>query len=152
MQRDSNMTHKDLAAKQYNNHTEQEFKNLRSQIMRIATGRYKWSYAQLHEIMTEWKYGDSLKALTWGQLQSLKRDLLNVTQYSKAGTFDKQGMKMWHEAKLVWPSGTRQKLTKFWMKHYRKSHWNVLDEYERSGTLAMLRTYKNKTKMQKEKS
>jgi hypothetical protein len=30
------------------------------------------------------------------------------------------------------------------MKHYKKSHWNVLDAYERAGTMAMLRNYKNK--------
>jgi hypothetical protein len=76
------------------NHTEQEFKSLRQQIMGRVRSQYKWSSEEFHDIMDQWGYGRSLRALTWIQLQSLKRDLANIKGSSGNSLFDKHGMKL----------------------------------------------------------
>jgi hypothetical protein len=126
------------------NHSEQDFKDLRKSIVALSIVKHGWQPEDLHEVMTEWGYGNSLRALVWEQLHFLKRDLLAIKTHNE--TFDNQGMKMWSLAKRVWPQRTKQRLQRYMVKKYHKIHWNPLDEAERRGTMNMLRGYLKRNK------
>ncbi len=123
----------------------QEFKDIRRKIMAISVKKYGWEYDQFHDLMEQWGYGRSLKKLDWHHLCKLRNELLGIRDYSGYDKFDKDGMHMWHLARLAWPERTMNRLQHFWIKHYHKSHWNILNTKERRATKNMLKNYAGKT-------
>jgi hypothetical protein len=57
-------------------------------------------------------------------------------------TYDKQGMFMFALTKQIGWSDSD--LRAYLIKHYRKSHWNLLTTTERRGVIAMLLNYQSK--------
>ncbi len=123
--------------------TETEFKQLRKKIMAISAKKYGWDYDQFHDLMEEWNYGRSLRELDWHTLCKLRNELLGIVDYEGYEKFDKDGKHMWFLAKQSWPEDTMNRLQHFWIKHYHKSHWNILNEKERRATKNMLKSYIN---------
>jgi len=121
--------------------TEADFKHLRQKIMAISAKKYGWSYDQFHDLMEEWGYGRSLRELDWSHLCKLRNELLGIKDNSGFERFDKSGMHMWHLACSAWSEDTMSRLQHFWIKHYHKSHWNILNSKERRATKNMLNGY-----------
>ena len=116
-------------------------KELRYSIMKIVTGKYKWSYDQFHDLMEDWGYGRSLRKLSKDRLFRLRNELLGITNYDIPDEFklDKQGLQMYAIMKKA--GWTMKRVNIHCAKRFRKMHWNILDETERRGVIAMLRNY-----------
>ncbi len=116
-------------------------KELRYSIMKIATGKYKWDYAGFHDLMKDWGYGDSLKKLSRERLNQLRNDLLGITNYNVPDEFklDAQGLQMYAIMKKA--GWTMKRVNMHCAKRFHKLHWNILNETERRGVIAMLRNY-----------
>lgn len=117
---------------------------LRQNIMAISVKKYDWSYDEFHDIMEDWGFGRSLRALSDSDLIKLRNELLGIQDYKGFKKFDKQGMYMWHQACIAWPENTMNRLQHYWVKHFYKSHWEILTSKERRQTINMLKGYNDK--------
>lgn len=118
-------------------------KQLRQSIVAISIKKYGWDLDQFHDLMADWGFGNSLRELNYPQLINLKNKLVNISDSTPFSEFDDQGRYMWSIAKRVWPQKTMKRLQFFWIKHFQKSHWNILSEQQRRGTIIMLKRYEN---------
>jgi len=120
---------------------EQRERYLRQDIHAMRVKKFKWSEDDLKGLLKYLGLGDSLTALDELTLTELKLILMRVrlTNKSDEYTYDKQGMYM-HSLmkKAKWDE---YKLRTFFITHYRKSHWNLLNKDERKAVIAMLQNY-----------
>src|SRR6056297_1443935 len=103
----------------------QNFKQLRQQIVAIAVKRYGWDLEMLHDIMQDWGFGSSLRALSYQQLCSLKTILLNRDYKirDEKWELDDQGKYMWYLMKQA--GWNRRRVTILMLKKFHKTHWNL---------------------------
>jgi hypothetical protein len=127
-----------------NENIEQQEKDLRRNCMALSVKKYNWDYDQFHDLLEEWGYGRSLRALGLPKLIQLRNQLVGIKDHSGYAKFDSDGMHMWHLACRAWPDNTMSRLQHYWVKKFRKSHWNILDAKERRQTKAMLKEYGGK--------
>lgn len=118
-------------------------KQLRQNIMAIASG-LGWDYEQSHDMFESWGYGRSLRSMTRHNLFDLRDRLKGIqsVKRQKAFVFDKRGKKMYSLLKQA--GWDMPRLNRYMIKRYRKTHWNLLDEQEQEGVMAMLRNYARK--------
>ncbi|MBI9113227.1 hypothetical protein [Maridesulfovibrio ferrireducens] len=129
-------------------------KTLRIQIMITAKRTHGWDSVEFHDVLESWGFGRSLRLLTIQQLQTvlgivrgeyspdapdeLKRQL---EKYS-IGYLDKQGRYAWHLMKEIGWDWFR--VQKYMVKKYHTTHWNVLNDEQKRGMIAMLKYYLKK--------
>lgn len=119
-------------------------KELRYSIMKIATGKYRWSYEEFHDLMNDWGFGKSLRALSRGQLFVLRNELLGIVEYNVPDQFrlDDQGRYMYSIMKKA--GWNMYRVNMYCIKRYHKTHWNILNEDERRAVITMLKYYSKK--------
>ncbi|MFA5628574.1 MAG: hypothetical protein WC965_14035, partial [Thiohalomonadaceae bacterium] len=73
-------------------------RKMRQSIMALASRR-GWDYDQFHDLMESWGYGRSLRKLSYGELNSIRRFLTGedarLNGYFTIGVLDAQGRYMW---------------------------------------------------------
>lgn len=116
-------------------------KDLRYSIMKIATGKHKWTYEEFHDLMNDWGFGTSLRALSRGQLFSLRNQLLGITEYNVPEQFrlDDQGKYMYSVMKKA--GWNMHRVNMYCIKRFHKTHWNILTVDERRAVITMLKNY-----------
>ncbi len=114
---------------------------LRYSIMKIATGKHKWSYDEFHDLMDDWGYGRSLKKLSIKRLYTLRDELLGIKTDNVPEEFklDAQGKQMYAIMKKA--GWTMKMVNMHCLKRFKKIHWLVLTPRERRGVIGMLRNY-----------
>ncbi|MCB5262363.1 MAG: hypothetical protein M0Q16_08730 [Candidatus Cloacimonetes bacterium] len=113
----------------------QACKDLRRKIQAQRTTRLGWNEYVFRFVMEGLGYGRSLRALDEERLAEL---LTILTQYRRdpAFTYDSQGKYMYRLQKDAGWSDTV--LRQFMVIHYKKTHWNILDEAERAELIGIL--------------
>ena len=120
-------------------------KSLRRQIMAISAAKYNWNYDEFHELMEDWGYGNSLRVLSYDKLLELRQKLRGIQVYrNKEFDFDDQGNYMYSQLKIA--GWNMRRLNLYLIKRFKKTHWNILDEYERRAVINMFRSYIKRSK------
>ena len=116
-------------------------KQLRHSIMKIATGKYKWTYDEFHDLMHDWGFGRSLKKLSRSKLYKLRNDLLGIKTVDVPEEYrlDEQGLQMYALMKKA--DWSISDVYMWCIKRFKKTHWIILNERERRGVMGMLRNY-----------
>ncbi len=119
-------------------------RKLRQEIHALRVKKLGWPIDGFKFIISGLGYGESLTALPEERLIELKTLMLNYRKHGRPQvfTFDKQGKYMF--ALMKQTNWTDSDLRAFMIKHYRKSHWNLLDKSERRAVIAMLQSYLKK--------
>jgi len=127
-------------------------RKLRQEIHALRIKKYNWPLAGFKYMMTVLGFGDSLRALPEARLLELKTLMLNYRKHGRPNvyTYDKQGLYMFSLMKQA--GWTDTELRAFMIKHYMKSHWNLLSPSERKAVIAMFQNYINKTNHNKHKN
>jgi hypothetical protein len=123
---------------------EQRERKLRQEIHALRIKKFGWPLAGFKYMMTVLGFGDSLRALSEARLRELKTLMLNYRKHGRPNvyTYDKQGLYMFSLMKQAhW---TDSDLRAFQIKHFKKSHWNLLSPSERKAVIAMFQNYINK--------
>mgnify|MGYP001186445627 FL=1 len=120
---------------------EQRERKLRQEIHGLRVKKFHWPLDAFRFIIKGLGYGESLRALPEDRLTELKALLLKYRKHGRPQvfTFDRQGMYMFYLMKTA--AWTESQLRAFMLKHYSKSHWNLLDKKERRAVIAMLQNY-----------
>lgn len=120
---------------------EQRERQLRQQIHALRVKKFHWTLDGFKFIINGLGYGESLTALPEHRLIELKDLMLRYRKHGRpqAFTFDKQGKYMF--ALMKQANWTEPNLRAYMIKHYRKSHWNLLEKKERRAVIAMLQNY-----------
>lgn len=123
-------------------------RKLRQQIHAIRVKKFNWPLDGFKFIMNGLGYGDSLAALSEDKLIELKSLMIKYRKHGRPLEFnyDKQGKYM--HALMKQAGWQESDLRAFTIKHYKKSHWNLLDKKERRAVIAMLQYYANKQSQQ----
>jgi len=119
-------------------------RKLRQEIHALRVKKLGWPLEGFRFIISGLGYGESLTALHEERLIELKTLMLNYRKHGRPQvfTFDKQGKYMF--ALMKQTNWTDSDLRAFMIKHYHKSHWNLLDKSERRAVIAMLQSYLKK--------
>ena len=119
-------------------------RKLRQDIQAIRILKYGWPEPVLKGVMQHYGFGSSLRSLAEPELSRLKSLLVENRKHGLPAeyTYDKQGMFMFALTKQIGWSDSD--LRAYLIKHYRKSHWNLLTTAERRGVIAMLLNYQSK--------
>lgn len=119
-------------------------RKLRQDIQAIRILKYGWPEPVLKGVMQHYGFGTSLRQLSEPELSRLKSLLVENRKHGRPAeyTYDKQGLFMFALTKQIGWSDSD--LRAYLIKHYRKSHWNLLTQPERRGVIAMLLNYKDK--------
>jgi len=119
-------------------------RKLRQDIQAIRILKYGWPEPVLKGVMQHYGFGSSLRSLAEPELSRLKSLLVENRKHGLPAeyTYDKQGMFMFALTKQIGWSDSD--LRAYLIKHYRKSHWNLLTTSERRGVIAMLLNYQSK--------
>lgn len=119
-------------------------RKLRQDIQAIRILKYGWPEPVLKGVMQHYGFGSSLRSLAEPELSKLKSLLVENRKHGLPAeyTYDKQGMFMFALTKQIGWSDSD--LRAYLIKHYRKSHWNLLTKSERRGVIAMLLNYQSK--------
>ncbi|MDD4276740.1 MAG: hypothetical protein PHT37_02475 [Candidatus Cloacimonetes bacterium] len=123
---------------------EEQARKLRQEIHRLRVKKFHWPLDAFKFIMDGMGYGSSLTALSEDRLRELKALMLKYRKHGRPNefTFDKQGKYMFLLMKQA--GWTESQFRAFTIKHYSKSHWNLLDPKERRAVIAMFQSYLNK--------
>lgn len=125
---------------------EQRERKLRQEIHGLRVKKFHWPIDAFKFIISGMGYGESLRALSEDRLLELKSLLLSYRKHGRPSefTFDKQGRFMF--ALMKQAGWDESQLRAFTIKHYQKSHWNLLNTKERRAVIAMFQSYhKNQT-------
>jgi len=116
-------------------------RKLRQQIHAIRVKKFHWPLDAFRFIIKGLGYGESLRALPEDRLTELKALLLKYRKHGRPQvfTFDRQGKYMFHLMKTA--GWTEPELRAFMIKHFTKTHWNLLNKKERRAVIAMLQNY-----------
>jgi hypothetical protein len=129
-------------------------KSLRQQVMITSKSLHNWSNDEFHEMLKSWGFGSSLRKLTIQQLQAVLgivkgeyipdscNELQRQLDKYSIGFLDAQGRYAWHLMKVIGWDWFR--VQKYMIKKYHTLHWNVLEEEEKRGMIAMLKYYQEK--------
>lgn len=120
---------------------DQRERQLRREIHALRVKKFHWTLDGFKFIINGLGYGESLRALPEDRLTELKDLMLRYRKHGRpqAFTFDKQGKFMF--ALMKQANWTEPELRAYLIKHYRKSHWNLLEKKERRAVIAMLQNY-----------
>ena len=120
---------------------EQRERKLRQEIHGLRVKKFHWPLDAFRFIIKGLGYGESLRALPEDRLTELKALLLKYRKHGRPQvfTFDRQGKYMFYLMKTA--AWTESQLRAFMLKHFSKSHWNLLDRKERRAVIAMLQNY-----------
>lgn len=123
---------------------EQRERKLRQEIHGLRVKKFHWSLDAFKYIMNGMGYGDSLRALSEDRLTELKAIMLKYRSHGRPleYNYDKQGKYM--HALMKQAGWTEAQLRAFTIKHYHKSHWNLLEPKERRAVIAMFQQYLKK--------
>jgi len=123
---------------------EQRERKLRQEIHGLRVKKFCWPLDAFKYIMSGMGYGDSLRALSEDRLTELKAIMLKYRSHGRPleYNYDKQGKYM--HALMKQAGWTEAQLRAFTIKHYRKSHWNLLEPKERRAVIAMFQQYLKK--------
>ena len=115
-------------------------RKLRQQIHALRVKKLGWPVEGFKYIISGLGFGDSLKALPEAKLVELKSLMLNYRKHGRPQifTYDKQGRYMF--ALMKQANWTEADVRSFMIKHYSKSHWNLLTKSERRAVIAMLQS------------
>ncbi len=116
--------------------TSQKAKTLRQRIQATRHKRLGWDDKTFYFIMAGLGYGTSLKALDCNELQELW-GILKDYKRPEGAQFDKQGKFMYALMKQAGLSDLQ--VRSYMVLHFRKTHWNVLDQNERKNVIDMLK-------------
>ena len=129
---------------------EQELRErkLRQQIHAIRVKKFHWPLDGFKFIMNGLGFGESLTALHEDKLLELKSLMIKYRKHGRPLEFnyDKQGKYM--HALMKSAGWTEADLRSFMIKHYHKTHWNLLEQRERRAIIAMLQKYVSKQSKQ----
>ena len=129
---------------------EQELRErkLRQQIHAIRVKKFHWPLDGFKFIMNGLGFGESLTALHEDKLLELKSLMIKYRKHGRPLEFnyDKQGKYM--HALMKSAGWTESDLRSFMIKHYHKTHWNLLEQRERRAIIAMLQKYVSKQSKQ----
>jgi hypothetical protein len=116
-------------------------RKLRQQIHALRVKKLGWPVEGFKFIISGLGFGDSLKALPEAKLVELKSLMINYRKHGRPQifTYDKQGRYMF--ALMKQAHWTESDVRSFMIKHFRKSHWNLLSKSERRAVIAMLQSY-----------
>jgi len=116
-------------------------RKLRQEIHAIRVKKFHWPLDGFKFIMNGLGFGDSLRALPEDKLKELKSLMIKYRKHGRPNefTFDKQGKYVF--ALMKQAGWTESDLRAFTIKHFRKSHWNLLDFKERRAVIAMFQSY-----------
>ncbi len=132
---------------------EQELRErkLRQQIHAIRVKKFHWPLDGFKFIMNGLGFGESLTALHEDKLLELKSLMIKYRKHGRPLEFnyDKQGKYM--HALMKSAGWTESDLRAFMIKHYHKTHWNLLEQRERRAIIAMLQKYAVKQANQQSK-
>lgn len=132
---------------------EQELRErkLRQQIHAIRVKKFHWPLDGFKFIMNGLGFGESLTALHEDKLLELKSLMIKYRKHGRPLEFnyDKQGKYM--HALMKSAGWTESDLRAFMIKHYHKTHWNLLEQRERRAIIAMLQKYTAKQANQQSK-
>lgn len=122
-------------------------RKLRQEIHALRVKKFHWPLDGFKLIMSRLGYGESLRALPEDKLKELKALMIKYRKHGRPNefTFDKQGKYMFSLMKQA--GWTENDLRAFTIKHYHKSHWNLLDPKERRAVIAMFQSYIRKQKI-----
>lgn len=123
---------------------EQRKRLLRQDIHAIRVKKMGWTEEQLRALLKCMGLGESLSILDELILLEIK---LVLMRYRKPGrpdeyTYDKQGNYMHFLMKRA--GWDEYKLRTFLITHFKKSHWNLLDQNQRKAVIVTLQYYINK--------
>ena len=123
---------------------EQRERKLRQEIHGLRVKKFHWPLDAFKYIMNGMGYGDSLRALSEDRLTELKAIMLKYRSHGRPleYNYDKQGKYM--HALMKQAGWTEAQLRAFTIKHYHKSHWNLLEPKERRAIIAMFQQYLKK--------
>lgn len=126
-------------------------RKLRQEIHALRVKKFHWPLDGFKLIMTTLGYGDSLRALPEEKLKELKALMINYRKHGRPHefTFDKQGKYMF--ALMKQAGWTDDQLRAYTIKHYQKSHWNLLNQEERRAVIAMFQSYIRKQRINNNK-
>ncbi len=116
-------------------------RKLRQEIHAIRVKKFHWPLDGFKFIMNGLGFGDSLRALPEDKLKELKSLMIKYRKHGRPHefTFDKQGKYMF--ALMKQAGWTEADLRAFTIKHFHKSHWNLLSPKERRAIIAMFQSY-----------
>ena len=116
-------------------------RKLRQEIHAIRVKKFHWPLDGFKFIMNGLGFGDSLRALPEDKLKELKSLMIRYRKHGRPHefTFDKQGKYMF--ALMKQAGWTEADLRAFTIKHFHKSHWNLLSPKERRAIIAMFQSY-----------
>jgi hypothetical protein len=116
-------------------------RKLRQQIHALRVKKFHWPLDGFKFIMTGLGYGESLRSLNEDRLLELKSLMIKYRKHGRPleYNYDKQGKYM--HALMKQAGWTEPDLRTFMLKHYHKSHWNLLNQKERRAVIAMFQTY-----------
>lgn len=113
-----------------------EAKKLRQKIIGTEVPRLGWDKDMFYQIMAGIGFGTSLRALDYEELKEL-HEILSTYKREAAARYDKQGKYMYAlQMRAGW---TDHQLRSFMCLHFRKLHWNVLDQEEKRKVIDMLK-------------
>jgi len=116
-------------------------RKLRQEIHALRVKKLGWPVEGFKHIISGLGFGDSLKALPEAKLVEIKSLMINYRKHGRPQifTYDKQGRYMF--ALMKQAGWSEADVRSFMIKHYRKSHWNLLNKSERRAVIAMLQSY-----------
>lgn len=120
---------------------EQRERKLRQDIHALRVKKFHWTLDGFKFIINGLGYGESLRALPEDRLIEIKDLMLRYRRHGRpqSFTFDKQGKFMF--ALMKQANWTESDLRAYMIKHYHKTHWNLLEKNERRAVIAMLQNY-----------
>ncbi len=123
---------------------EERERKLRQEIHAIRVKKFHWPLDGFKFIMSGLGFGDSLRALPEERLTELKAIMISYRKHGRPYeyTYDKQGKYMF--ALMKQANWTDADLRAYMIKHFHKSHWNLLSPKERRAIIAMLQYYLKK--------
>jgi len=126
-------------------------KHLRQKIMAITVAKLGWDKEFLHNMMENWGFGNSLRALDAAQLIKLKRMLFPKPEsyYDPKFQYDDQGKYMYYLLRSI--GWNMKRLQGLIIKKYNKTHWNILSTKEKRGVINMLKRYGRSKKNERTK-
>jgi len=123
---------------------EQRERKLRQEIHALRVKKFHWPLDAFKFIIKGLGYGESLRALSEDRLTELKALLLKYRKHGRPleYNYDKQGNYM--HVLMKQAGWTESQLRAYTIKHYSKSHWNLLNMKERRAVIAMFQSYVKK--------
>lgn len=119
-------------------------RRLRQQIMATSVCKHGWSKDDLHDMMDQWGFGNSLRKLSIARLLELLRLVRRQKEPKIPEKFklDEQGKYLYY---LMKRSGWNMKrIRALLIRRFGKSDWSLLHQSERREIINIMKNYSNK--------